>query len=80
VLRDQIVVTSGQGFSARLREAAVDMKAGNVVSRSARRGDAAERAADLPTAWRSSSRARVIRFNRGVVLTLDARKTTEAAK
>ena len=32
VLRDQIVVTSPQGYKALLREAAVDMKKGNVVS------------------------------------------------
>ena len=32
VLRDQVVVTSEQGYKAQLREAAVRMKTGNVVS------------------------------------------------
>ena len=32
VLRDQIVITSEQGYKAHLREAAVEMKKGNVVS------------------------------------------------
>ena len=79
VLRDQIVVTSGQGYSARLREAAVDMKQGNVVS-------------DLPVevtlpnglllsnGMEIAESGAVIRFNRGVVLTLDPAKTSEAAK
>jgi lipopolysaccharide export system protein LptC len=79
VLRDQIVVTSGQGFSARLREAAVDMKAGNVVS-----DQPVE--VTLPNGLLISNgmeiveSGAVIRFNRGVVLTLDGAKTTEAAK
>jgi lipopolysaccharide export system protein LptC len=32
ILRDHIVVTSGQGYNAKLREAVVDMKKGHVVS------------------------------------------------
>ena len=32
MLRDHVVVTSQQGYKAKLREAAVDMKKGNVVS------------------------------------------------
>lgn len=79
VLRDQIVVTSGQGYSARLREAAVDMKAGNVTS---------EQAVEvtLPNGLLTSNgmeiaeSGAVIRFNRGVVFTLDPGKTTEASK
>jgi lipopolysaccharide export system protein LptC len=79
ILRDQIVVTSGQGYSARLREAAVDMKQGNVVS-------------DLPVevtlpnglllsnGMEIAESGAVIRFNRGVVLTLDPAKSSEAAK
>ena len=79
VLRDQIVVTSGQGYSAKLREAAVDMKQGSVVS-------------DQPVevmlpnglltanGMEIAESGAVIRFNRGVVLTLDPAKTSEAAK
>jgi len=32
ILRDQVLVTTNQGFTAKLREAAVEMKAGKVVS------------------------------------------------
>lgn len=79
VLRDQIVVTSGQGYSARLREAAVDMKQGTVVS-----DQPVE--VTLPNGLLTSNgmeiieSGAVIRFNRGVVLTLDPAKTSEAAK
>ncbi len=79
ILRDQIVVTSGQGYSARLREAAVDMKQGNVVS-----DQPVE--VTLPNGLLLSNgmeiaeSGAVIRFNRGVVLTLDPAKTSEAAK
>jgi lipopolysaccharide export system protein LptC len=79
VLRDQIVVTSGQGYSARLREAAVDMKGGNVTS-----DQPVE--VTLPNGLLLSNgmeiveSGAVIRFNRGVVLTLDPAKTNEAAK
>jgi lipopolysaccharide export system protein LptC len=79
VLRDHIVVTSGQGYSARLREAAVDMKQGNVVS-----DQPVE--VTLPNGLLLSNgmeiaeSGAVIRFNRGVVLTLDPAKSSEAAK
>lgn len=79
VLRDQIVVTSGQGFSAKLREAAVDMKQGSVVS-----DQPVE--VTLPNGLLISNgmeiaeSGAVIRFNRGVVLTLDPAKTSEASK
>src|SRR3954470_3292996 len=79
ILRDQIVVTSGQGYSARLREAAVDMKQGNVMS-----DQPVE--VTLPNGLLTSNgmeiaeSGAVIRFNRGVVLTLDGAKTTEAAR
>jgi lipopolysaccharide export system protein LptC len=71
ILRDQIVVTSEQGYSARLREAAVDIKKGNVVS---------EQPVEvtLPTGLLKANRLEIInsgdliRFDRGVVLTLDA--------
>jgi lipopolysaccharide export system protein LptC len=79
VLREEIVVSSGQGYSARLREAAVDMKQGNVTS-----DQAVE--VTLPNGLLTSNgmeiaeSGAVIRFNRGVVLTLDGAKTTEAAR
>jgi len=79
VLREQIVVSSGQGYSARLREAAVDMKQGSVTS-----DQAVE--VTLPNGLLTSNgieiaeSGAVIRFNRGVVLTLDGAKTTEAAR
>jgi len=70
ILRDQVVVTSAQGYSARMREAAVDMKKGNVIS---------EQPVEitLPTGLLKANRMEVIdsgaliRFDRGVVLTLD---------
>jgi lipopolysaccharide export system protein LptC len=79
VLRDEIVVTSGQGYSARLREAAVDMKQGNVTS---------EQIVEvtLPNGLLTSNSLEiaesgaVIRFGRGVVLTLDPAKSGEAAQ
>src|SRR5882672_5355018 len=79
VLRDQIVVTSEQGYTARLREAAVDMKQGNVLS-----DQPVE--VTLPNGLLLSNgmeigeSGAVIRFNRGVVLTLDPAKPSEAAK
>ncbi|MEA2872439.1 MAG: lipopolysaccharide export system protein LptC [Hyphomicrobiales bacterium] len=73
VLRDQIVVTSQQGYKALLREAAVEMKKGNVVS---------EQPVDitLPNGTLKANRmeitdsGEVIRFERGVVLDLDGQK------
>ena len=73
VLRDQIVVTSQQGYKALLREAAVEMKKGNVVS---------ELPVDitLPNGTLKANRmevtdsGEVIRFERGVVLDLDGQK------
>ena len=79
VLRDQIVVTSEQGYSAKLREAAVDMKQGNVLS------DQPVEVV-LPNGLLTSNgmeigeSGAVIRFNRGVVLTLDPAKQNEAAR
>jgi lipopolysaccharide export system protein LptC len=78
ILRDQIVVTSAQGYSARLREAAVDMKKGDVVS---------EQPVEvtLPSGLLKANRLEItnsgemIRFDRGVVLTLDA-VTSDGAK
>ncbi len=73
VLRDQIVVTSQQGYKALLREAAVEIKKGNVIS---------EQPVDitLPNGTLKANRmeivdsGEVIRFERGVVLDLDAQK------
>jgi lipopolysaccharide export system protein LptC len=73
VLRDQIVVTSQQGYKALLREAAVEMKKGNVVS---------EQPVDitLPNGTLKANRmeiidsGEVIRFERGVVLDLEGQK------
>ena len=73
VLRDQVVVTSQQGYKAVLREAAIEMKKGNVVS---------EHPVDitLPNGWLKSNRMEivdsgdVVRFDRGVVLYIEADK------
>jgi len=73
VLRDQIVVTSQQGYKAVLREAAVEMKKGNVIS---------EQPVEitLPNGTLKANRLEiidsgdVIRFERGVVLDLDGKK------
>jgi lipopolysaccharide export system protein LptC len=73
LLRDQIVVTSQQGYKALLREAAVEMKKGNVIS---------EQPVEitLPNGLLKANRMEiidsgdVIRFERGVVLDLDGEK------
>src|SRR3954447_8021395 len=73
VLRDEVVVTSQQGYKAVLREAAVEMKKGNVVS---------EHPVDitLPNGWLKSNRMEIIdsgdvvRFERGVTLYIEADK------
>lgn len=71
VLREHVVVTSAQGFNAKLREAVVDMKKGNVVS---------EQPVDIkmPTGTIKANGMEivdsgdVVRFTGGVVLDLDA--------
>ena len=73
VLRDQVIVTSQQGYKAVLREAAIEMKKGNVVS---------EHPVDitLPNGWLKSNRMEIVdsgalvRFDRGVVLYIEADK------
>jgi lipopolysaccharide export system protein LptC len=78
VLRDQIVVTSQQGYKALLREAAVEMKKGNVVS------DMPVEIT-LPNGMLKANRLEIIdsgdvvRFEKGVVLDLDGIKK-EAAR
>src|SRR4051812_6668904 len=73
VLRDQVVVTSQQGYKAVLHEAAIEMKKGNVVS---------EKPVDitLPNGWLKSNRMEIVdsgdlvRFDRGVTLYLEPDK------
>ncbi|MEJ0073944.1 MAG: LPS export ABC transporter periplasmic protein LptC [Alphaproteobacteria bacterium] len=73
VLRDQVVVTSQNGYKAVLKEAAIEMKKGNVVS---------EQPVDitLPTGWLKSNRMEIVdsgdlvRFDRGVTLYIEAQK------
>lgn len=79
LLRDDIVVTSKQGYRANLREAAVDMKGGNVVSEQ-------PLTVKLPNGVLTANRleivdnGEIIRFGRGVVLNLDAAKPAQEAK
>ncbi len=78
LLRDQIVVTSEQGYTALLREAAVEMKKGNVIS---------EQPVEitLPNGTLKANRLEimdsgdVIRFGGGVILDLEGEKK-EAAR
>ena len=78
VLRDQVFVTSKQGYEAKLSEAAVDMKKGNVVSDKPIE-------VKLPNGLLNANgleidnSGEVIRFTRGVVLNLDGKKPTEEA-
>jgi lipopolysaccharide export system protein LptC len=73
ILRDQVVVTSQQGYKAVLQEAAIEMKKGNVVS---------EHPVDitLPNGWLKSNRMEIVdsgdivRFDRGVTLYIDPDK------
>jgi lipopolysaccharide export system protein LptC len=73
ILRDQIVITSEQGYKALLREAAVEMKKGNVVS------DLPVEIT-LPNGTLKANRLEIfdsgelIRFDRGVVLDLEGQK------
>ena len=73
VLRDQIVVTSQQGYRALLREAAVEMKKGNVVSE-------LPVEITLPNGLLKANRmeirdsGEVLRFEKGVILDMDAEK------
>ena len=73
ILRDQVIVTSQQGYKMLLREAAVEMKKGNVVSE-------LPVEITLPNGLLKANRMEVvdsgdlIRFERGVVLDLDGAK------
>lgn len=79
VLREHVVVTSAQGYNAKLREAVVDMKKGNVVS---------ERPVEvkLPNGVLTANGLEiensgdVVRFTRGIVLNLDAAQREEAKR
>ena len=74
VLRDNIIVTSQQGYKAVLKEAAIEMKKGNVVS---------ETPVDitLPNGWLKSNRMEIVdsgdivRFDRGVTLYIEGEKS-----
>jgi lipopolysaccharide export system protein LptC len=78
VLREHVVVTSAQGMNAKLREAVVDMKKGNVVS---------EQPVEvkMPTGlvnangMEISDSGDVVLFKSGVVVTMDA-ATSEAKR
>ena len=78
ILRDRIVITSQQGYKANLREAAVEMKKGSVVSE-------LPVEITLPNGLLKANRLEiidsgdVIRFENGVVLDLDGEKK-EAAR
>lgn len=73
ILRDEIVITSEQGYRALLHEAAIEMKKGNVVSDH-------PVTITLPNGMLKANRLEVfdsgdlIRFDRGVVLDLDGQK------
>ena len=73
ILRDEIVITSEQGYKALLREAAIEMKKGNVVSDH-------PVIITLPNGTLKANRLEVfdsgalIRFDRGVVLDLEGQK------
>ena len=79
VLRDQVIVTSQQGYKILMREAAVEMKKGNVVSE-------LPVELNLPNGLLKANRMEVvdsgdvIRFERGVVLDLDGAKSEGAAQ
>lgn len=70
VLREHVVVTSAQGINAKLREAVVDMKKGNVVSE---QPVEIKMPAGTITAngMEIVDSGDVVRFTRGVVLNLD---------
>jgi lipopolysaccharide export system protein LptC len=77
VLRDQVVVTSQQGYKAALSEAAVEMKKGNVIS---------DKPVEitLPNGTLKANRLEiidsgdVIRFDKGIVLDLAGEKANAA--
>jgi lipopolysaccharide export system protein LptC len=79
VLREHVVVTSANGYNAKLREAVVDMKKGNVVS---------ERPVEvkLPNGVLSANGLEiensgdVVRFTRGIVLNLEGAQPQEAKR
>jgi lipopolysaccharide export system protein LptC len=70
-LRDHVVVTSTQGYNAKMREAVVDMKKGHVVSE---QPVEVKMPAGLITAngMEIIDSGDVVRFTRGAVLNLDA--------
>jgi lipopolysaccharide export system protein LptC len=79
VLRDQVVVTSQQGYKALLREAAIEMKKGNVVS-----DQPVE--IKLPNGVLKANRLEIvdsgdlIRFHGGVILDIEGEKPAGASQ
>lgn len=79
VLRDQVVVTSQQGYKALLREAAVEMKKGNVVSEQ-------PVVITLPNGMLTANRLEIvdsgdlIRFGGGIVLDMQPEKPAGASQ
>jgi len=79
VLREHVLVTSANGYNAKLTEASVDMKKGNVQS---------DRPVEikLPNGVLTANGMEIVdsgdlvRFTRGVVLNLDAESSSTAAK
>jgi lipopolysaccharide export system protein LptC len=71
VLREHVVVTSSQGYKAKLREAVVDMKKGNVVSE---QPVEVKMPSGLINAngMEVENSGEVVRFTRGVVFDMDA--------
>jgi lipopolysaccharide export system protein LptC len=74
ILRDHVIVTSTQGYNAKMREAVVDMKKGNVVS---------EQPVEVrmpsglinANAMEVENSGEVIRFTHGVVFDMDAQES-----
>jgi lipopolysaccharide export system protein LptC len=71
VLREHVVVTSAQGYNAKLREAVVDLKKGNVVSEQPveikmPNGSITANGMEIVDS------GDIVRFTRGVVLNMDA--------
>ena len=78
ILRDKVNFATAHGYRGRLREAAIDVKQGNIASDQPME-------LTLPDGLLKANRLEVlesgdlIRFDRGVVLTLDGDKSTAAA-
>ena len=69
-LQHNIVVTSSDGFQARLSEAVVDIKSGKIVSEKSGGSEGLAVGGQRPIGWKSPTPATFIRFDRGVTMTL----------